>query len=427
MRLLFVHIAKTGGTSLRRLLRSMQATSSFDCLHHNHLLRFKQGQQVSRDLADPYLLSGYDVAVVTARHPLARLRSCHRYFLAGGLNGRGKGHFPADEAVQQFLQERAATLDDCCHRLPEVAARIPHFQPACHWLDALPNPMADVVFTARQESMQSDLQRLWSLLDLPQAEGQLDHRNRSSSSSAQGWQRSSRELAERFYQLDFHRFGYSTSLLPARQLIQYWDQPRPPASVQALMNVIRDFHPDWDYQRFDRQRAAEELGLLYGKDLKQAFLEIRLPAMQADVFRIAYLLRHGGVWVDAATHVKEPLGRWLPMGHSLVLLRRQGQKYPEVATGLIYASAGHPLLARAWDRISAYLLHRSGTKVYRHFGPGILRDLMREQPQLASMAQVLPEQDVSNSITFGSSRAVLGREQHWSSRQEEESFYLSDG
>ena len=186
-------------------------------------------------------------------------------------------------------------------------------------------------------------------------------------------------------------------------------------------------HPEWDYQCFDRQRAAEELGLLYGKDLKQAFLEIRLPAMQADVFRIAYLLRHGGVWVDAATHVKEPLGRWLPMGHSLVLLRRQGQKYPEVATGLIYASAGHPLLARAWDRISAYLLHRSGTKVYRHFGPGILRDLMREQPQLASMAQVLPEQDVSNSITFGSSRAVLGREQHWSSRQEEESFYLSDG
>ena len=129
--------------------------------------------------------------------------------------------------------------------------------------------------------------------------------------------------------------------------------------------------------------------MLYGKDLKQAFLDIRLPAMQADVFRVAYLLRHGGVWVDAATHVKEPLGRWLPMGHSLVLLRRQGQKYPEVATGLIYASAGHPLLARAWDRISAYLLHRSGTKVYRHFGPGILRDLMREQPQLASMAQVL--------------------------------------
>ena len=144
--------------------------------------------------------------------------------------------------------------------------------------------------------------------------------------------------------------------------------------------------------------------------------------MQADVFRIAYLLRHDGVWVDAATHLKSLWG--VGYGPSLVLIRRQGQKYPEVA-GFIYASAGHPLLARAWDRISAYLLHRSGTKVYAILVQ-VLRDLMRE-PSLASLAQVLAEQDVFKSITFGSSRAVLGRAQHWSSRQETESFYFSDG
>ena len=426
-RLLFVHIAKTGGTSLRRLLRTTPETNSFDCLHHNHLLRFRDGQQVERLRVDPRSLTGYDIAVLTVRHPLNRLLSCYRYFLAGGLNGRGKGHFPGDEAVQCFLQQRAPTLDDCCRLLPQVASRIPHFQPATHWLEALPNPFADVVVTAHQESMQWDLQRLWSLLDLPHPEAELEHRNRSAPASGQGWQQSSRALAERFYQLDFQRFGYSTSLSPPRQLIQYWDQPQPPASVQALMNVVRDLHPDWDYQRFDRQRAADELGALYGKDLRQAFLDIRLPAMQADVFRMAYLLRHGGVWIDAATVLHQPLQAWLPMGHPLVLLRRKQQTHPEVATGVMYAAAGHPLLARAWDRMAAYLLLRSGTKVYRHFGPGILRDLIREQPQLGSLVQVLPEQQLSAFLRFGSSRAVLGSDQHWSSRQEQESLYFSGG
>ena len=426
-KLLLVHIAKTGGISLRRLLRASPEVNSFDCLHHNVLLRFRGGKQVERLRVDPASLTGYDIAVITARHPLDRLHSCYRYFLAGGLNGRGKGHFPGDEAVQSFLKEIAPTLEDCCRFLPQVASRIPHFQPACHWLEALPNPMADVVVTIRQESMQSDLRRYWSTMGLSQPVERLEHRNRSVPVSEHVWQRSSRDFAERFYQLDYQRFGYGSSLSSVRQLIQYWDQPDPPEPVKVLMQNVRDLHPDWEYQCFDRQRAADELGALYGNDLREAFLDIRLPAMQADVFRMAYLLRHGGVWIDAATRLHSSVERWLPMGHPLVLLRRQQQTYPEVATGFIYASAGHPLLARAWDRISAYLLLRSGTKVYRHFGPGILRDLMREQPQLASMVQVLPEQDVLMSLSFGSSGCVLGPAQHWSSRQTEESFYFSDG
>ena len=426
-RLLLVHIAKTGGTSLRRLFRTTPETNSFDCLHHNFLLRFRDGKQVERLRVDPSCLTGYDIAVITARHPLDRLRSCYSYFSAGGLNGRGKGHFPGDEAVQSFLKELAPTLDDCCRFLPQVASRVPHFQPACHWLEALLNPIADVTVIIRQETMQRDLQRFWSTLRLPEPVEKLEHRNRSVPVSEHVWQRSSRDFAERFYQLDYHRFGYSSSMSSVRQLIQYWDQPDPPEPVKVIMQNVRDLHPDWEYQCFDRQRAADELGALYGNDLRQAFLDIRLPAMQADVFRIAYLLRHGGVWIDAVTRLYASVDRWLPMGHPLVLLRRQHQTHPEVATGFIFASAGHPLLARAWDRISAYLLMRSGTKVYRHFGPGILRDLMREQPQLASLVQILPEQDVAASICFGSSLRFVGRKQHWSNRQESESFYFSDG
>ena len=37
-RLLLVHIAKTGGTSLRRLFKATQGLSTFDCVHNGTLL-----------------------------------------------------------------------------------------------------------------------------------------------------------------------------------------------------------------------------------------------------------------------------------------------------------------------------------------------------------------------------------------------------
>ena len=39
--LLFIHIAKTGGTSLRRLLKLNAGISRFDCFHNGFLLRFE--------------------------------------------------------------------------------------------------------------------------------------------------------------------------------------------------------------------------------------------------------------------------------------------------------------------------------------------------------------------------------------------------
>ena len=75
MSLLFVHIAKTGGTSFRRLLKSNKAISRFDCFHNGSLLRFVDGRCVERIDTDLNALDKYDVAVVALRHPLSRLQS----------------------------------------------------------------------------------------------------------------------------------------------------------------------------------------------------------------------------------------------------------------------------------------------------------------------------------------------------------------
>ena len=209
------------------------------------------------------------------------------------------------------------------------------------------------------------------------------------------------------------------------RLIQYWDQPVPPALLLKRMEHWRELHPSWRYQRFDRESAAQFIGSTYGSALKEAFLDIRLPAMQADVFRIAALQIQAGLWVDAATHCRQPLESWLDRQRPLVLLRRSHQQHPKVCNGFIYSAApGHPLLVAAWQQISAALQARCGERVYRDFGPGVLRDLLAAGAPEAGL-QVLGEQDLQAQLQIGSSSDALPGDRHWSQRQQVESLYLS--
>ena len=214
---------------------------------------------------------------------------------------------------------------------------------------------------------------------------------------------------------------------PGLRLIQYWDQSSPPPVLLARMDRWKELHPSWRYQRYDRQSAADFIGSTYGPALQDAFLDIRLPAMQADVFRIAALQGQAGLWIDAATHCHQPLECWLDRHRPLVLLRRTHQQHPKVWNGFIYsAAAGHPLLVAAWHHMASALLARRGERVYRDFGPGLLRDLLAAGAPEAGL-QVLQEQDVQAQLQIGSSSDGLPGEQHWSKRQQTESLYLSGG
>lgn len=210
-------------------------------------------------------------------------------------------------------------------------------------------------------------------------------------------------------------------------LIQYWDQPVPPAGLLERMERWKQWHPSWWYRRYDRGSAARFIGSSYGPALEEAFLDIRLPAMQADVLRIAVLNARGGLWIDAATTCRQRLDVWLNRRQPLVLLRRAHQQHPKVWNGFIHAAApGHPLLLAAWQRMASALLARSGERVYRDFGPGLLRDLLAAGASEAGL-QVLQEQDLQAQLQIGSSSDVLPGEQHWSRRQQTESLYLSGG
>ena len=238
-----------------------------------------------------------------------------------------------------------------------------------------------------------------------------------------------RRLAEQFYAEDYRRFGYELTPLSSLQLIQYWDRPDPPPVLLERMEEWRLRHPGWSYCRLNRSSAAAFIAEHYGSAMREAFLDIRLPAMQADVFRIAALYVKGGVWIDAATSCLKPLDSWLNRRQPLLLLRRAHQQHPHICNGFMASSDPyHPFLREAWNRIASLLLARRGQKVYRDFGPGVLRNLLATgDGALQAGLEVVTESDLHDYLVIGSSSEVLESDQHWSQRQRNESLYLSGG
>lgn len=208
-------------------------------------------------------------------------------------------------------------------------------------------------------------------------------------------------------------------------IVQYWDSDTAPPLIVERMCRWKFLHPDWDYQRFDRESAAAWFLQTFGSSCQIAFLDVRIPAMQADVFRVAYLLLCGGIWVDAGTVCKAPVTNWLDLASPLLLLRRSHQVHPEVCSAFIYAaSPDHPLLQMAWSKISSLLHIRGGSKLYQQFGPGVFRDLIATGVYQSNV-EVLSLDELSSFLAIGSSREAIPGDQHWSIRKRSESLYFS--
>lgn len=210
-KILFIHLAKTGGTSVRRLFQNHPQLHSFDCIHNGVFIRFRDGVRIERCPLIASKLTRYDVAILMVRHPLARLLSCYNYFLAGGRNQlEGKERiFPHGIKHQTFLLEKAPNFLECCQNLSEISRNIPHFQPVCHWLDQIPNPPADLVLTGRQERFDADLAIILELLNVKNIGDLTKRHNQSRPSHQDPWCSESRRLAAVFYRGDFQRFGYA--------------------------------------------------------------------------------------------------------------------------------------------------------------------------------------------------------------------------
>ncbi len=102
-------------------------------------------------------------------------------------------------------------------------------------------------------------------------------------------------------------------------VVQFWDTAEPPDDVVVFMDRWSTLYTG-RYQRFSSASARSFIEAHFPEEYATAYAKCWHPAMQSDFFRLCYLYRNGGAYIDAD---EAPTGRLpefdLAHGHFLAL------------------------------------------------------------------------------------------------------------
>ena len=153
-----------------------------------------------------------------------------------------------------------------------------------------------------------------------------------------------------------------------RRIVQYWNDPEPPAEITTVMRSWRNIS-GWAHLLYDRKGARRWLSETLGLDHARAFALARHAAAEADFLRLCSLFHGGGIYADADDML---VGR--PEG---VVGDRAGlgvffEEYGAICNNLICAPPGHPVLGRAVGLVRDALFRRDNDNLWLKTGPGLL-------------------------------------------------------
>jgi hypothetical protein len=153
-------------------------------------------------------------------------------------------------------------------------------------------------------------------------------------------------------------------------IFQYWHKDDRPEEVDALMKGWeRD--PAFSYQAFTRATAETMIREHFDERTLCAFQACKVPAMQADFFRLCALYTFAGIYIDADIQ---------NLGTNDLLLRREDRGFLFhrrgcLANDLMVVHNRHDrAIAYALDRATENIEKRLDANVWTVTGPGILTD-----------------------------------------------------
>ncbi|MBB5372747.1 tetratricopeptide repeat protein [Acidocella aromatica] len=153
-----------------------------------------------------------------------------------------------------------------------------------------------------------------------------------------------------------------------RVIYQFWDSAVPP-DIQRLMRSWQALNPGWEVRLFDDRQAREMLAQTLPPAVLAAYRRCAEPAQRADLFRLALLALHGGVYADADDRCLRPLDEFLPEGAELVLYQ---EDLGTLGNNFLAVAPGHPVVLRALDQ-AVDAINRGDTDiVWLATGPALI-------------------------------------------------------
>ena len=170
------------------------------------------------------------------------------------------------------------------------------------------------------------------------------------------------------------------------------------------------------FYRKSKNISIHRNGVKYGKKIQDLFLSAALPAMQSDIFRVAYCLAKGGFYIDAGTRCKAALDPHLPANGELLLMRKW---HGGVWNGMIGAEADQADLKLIWDKIIHNLQARETQDVWQVTGPKSFNQVVNHSKD-GSKIRVVEQKDIA---FFDIVSDLKYKANHWSEVQKTQSIF----
>jgi tetratricopeptide (TPR) repeat protein len=154
-----------------------------------------------------------------------------------------------------------------------------------------------------------------------------------------------------------------------RKIMQYWDQKNPLDEVTRLLRTWVEAHPGYAYSRFDNMAAREYLAAHYAKEVLNAYRQARHPAQASDLFRLAYLLREGGFYIDADDRCVGNLATISAPGFVLIGYQEQ---YATLGNNFLACTPGEAVIEHALKLAVESLNRGDSDAIWLATGPGLL-------------------------------------------------------
>lgn len=161
-------------------------------------------------------------------------------------------------------------------------------------------------------------------------------------------------------------------------ILQFWDS-NPPEYITQLLKTVESNNPDLDYILFNDADAQAYIAEHYGQDNSAIYETCALPSMRADLFRYFFLLREGGLYIDADFSCNQSLLPLIEKGPAGCLYAHKGG----ITNSMICVrESGHPLMERVLADAIANIENRKSNNVWGVTGPGIFQRLYSHKEKL---------------------------------------------
>ncbi|MBK2238656.1 glycosyltransferase, partial [Francisella philomiragia] len=198
-------------------------------------------------------------------------------------------------------------------------------------------------------------------------------------------------------------------------ITQYWSYGDIPSEVQDIMQSWIDHNPSYRHIVFNKSQAIEFIEKEYGQEVKALFLECTLPAMESDFFRLAYILKYGGIYADARLKSSADISALICEGSKVYFLQRD---IGVIRNGFIVAKPQHYVIKFIFESMISNMKSKYFESIWDTTGPGNINNVVQSLSYINRRDVVLLDEAEMKSSYFELQSCNYNKsEKHWSKKQ----------